>query len=82
MLPGAGALRWAAHEHIGRSVAQGDPARTRLIQFALAVSPLPDLLNAAMAWASFATRRMTWRHVTYEIAEPHRVRVLHRAQPG
>ena len=81
LLPAMGALRWWLHDRIGRRVGAADPPGTRLAQLALAVTPLPDLLNALVHWASLFPRRITWRHVTYEVRGPESVRVLRRAAP-
>ena len=81
LLPAWGALRWVLHDRIARRLGEADPARTRLIQLLLAISPLPDLSSAASHWASLFPRRITWRHVTYDVAGPESVRVLRRAAP-
>jgi hypothetical protein len=81
LLPACGALRWALHDRIGRRVGAPDPAGTRWAQLLLAVTPVPDLLNAWVHWASLFPRRITWRHVTYHAAGPDSVRVLRRAAP-
>lgn len=81
LLAACGALRWALHDRIARRLGQADPPRTRLTQLLLAASPLPDLSSAALHWASLFPRRITWRHVTYDVAGPESVRVLRRAAP-
>ncbi|UFN50141.1 glycosyltransferase [Roseomonas sp. OT10] len=82
LLPAAGALRWWAHGALGRRIGAPDPFGTRAAQLALALTPLPDLLNAAILWAALRTRRIAWRHVTYEVTAPDRVRVASRRPPG
>lgn len=81
LLPACGAVRWALHDRVGRRVGAPDPPGTRIAQLLLALSPLPDLLDAWVAWASLFPRHVVWRHVTYHVAGPEEVRVLHRAPP-
>jgi hypothetical protein len=81
LLPAWGALRWTLHDRIARRLGEADPARTRLAQLLLAVSPVPDVLSAAFHWASLFPRRITWHHVTYDVTGPESVRVLRRAAP-
>lgn len=78
---GCGALRWAVNDRIGRRVGAPDPPGTRAAQLLLSVTPLPDLLNVALAWASLFPGQITWRHVTYRVSGPDSVRVLRRAAP-
>ncbi|WP_426958192.1 glycosyltransferase family 2 protein [Muricoccus radiodurans] len=81
LLCAAGAGRWWLHDRIGRRVGVADPPDVRWTQLILALTPLPDLFLAALGWASLRPRRIVWRHVTYEVAAPDVVRVLHRASP-
>ncbi|MFT8245346.1 glycosyltransferase [Roseomonas sp. BN140053] len=75
----AGAVRWAVNDAAGRRVGAPDAPATRAAQLLLGVTPLPELLNACICWASAWPRRVVWRHVTYHVAGPLEVRVLSRA---
>ncbi|WP_458096647.1 hypothetical protein [Roseomonas sp. WA12] len=81
LLPAWGALRWAMHDRIAFRLGEADPARTRIAQLLLAVSPLPDFLSCAFHWASLVPRRIDWEHVSYDVTGPENVRVLRRSAP-
>ncbi|MDQ6435766.1 glycosyltransferase family 2 protein [Mesorhizobium sp. LHD-90] len=64
---------------VARGIDMPDPLPVRAAQLALGLAqPLADMFHFAVLVAAASTRRVTWGHVTYEIAGPYAVEVKER----
>lgn len=83
LLLGLRLLRWHLHERVGQRIGAPDAPRDRLFQAAIALTPpLGSIVILVLMIQALPGRELTWRHVTYAVAGPDRLRVVRRTVPG
>ena len=74
-----GLLKQILVSAVGARAGKPDPMSVRVIQYLLGVfQPAVDLFHLSIVVAAGWTRRIGWGHVTYDVTEPDRVRVIGR----
>lgn len=67
-----------AQDVAARRVGVADPPLTRIWQGLLSVLPIADAVNLWCIWSSAFGRRLTWRGITYEVAQDGSSRIVAR----
>lgn len=76
-------VRWHLYQRAGRRIGAPDALFDRLCQALVALTPpVGSLAVLVLIVQSWPRRELTWRHITYIIDAPDRLRVLRRAPPG
>lgn len=76
-------LRWRLHARIGERIGAPDSAADQAAQALVALAaPLTVWLALGLALAAWRRRELRWRHITYGLDGPERIRVLRRVSPG
>ncbi|MDN3567531.1 glycosyltransferase [Paeniroseomonas aquatica] len=70
-------LRWGLQDRLGRLIGAPEPRRERLRQLLVALTPpVGTLVTLVLLLQAVPCRRLSWRHVSYALDGPDRVRVL------
>jgi len=82
LLLGMRLMRWYLHDRVGRIIGAPDAPADRLRQALIAVTPpLGTLVILFLLVQASARRPLTWRHITYALDGPEKLRVVRRALP-